>query len=462
MRFSTTRRAAAVMAGGVVAVLIGSLLWAAEAASGADEKPARKPSVPSVFDRIVCGDAAAKPGKKAGQWIAIAADGKFEAHLPGVGEKKGDLTAAELTELKGLVRAVDWRTIKADYGPLDKPVALGRLMISVGNKPHATGVADKASAKMPASLQALLRDLNDLLRRHVGAATLADKSDGSAGSGDKSKSSAQTGGKKSSSSSGSSGLFSGGGSLPSYGKSGSSGGGGGYYVPLPPGGGGGSGSGASAPLAVLFIGNSYTSVNDLPHLVAGLAQASGRKLDVAQVTPGGCTLEQHVQTSGAMQQIRARKWDVVVLQEQSQLPVVKPEMMYAAARQLDAEIQKQKSKTVFYLTWARQNNPKMQDGLNKAYFTIAKELGATVAPVGIAWQKALAADPALVLHTSDGSHPNAAGSYLAACLFYATILHKSPEGLPAEIKLDGKLLLSVPPATAKALQAAAAKAMQGG
>ena len=459
MRFSTTRRVGVVLAGGAITLCISSLLLAGEAARAADDKPVRRPSVPSVFDRIYCGDAAAKPGSKVGQWIAIAADGKFEAHLPDVGEKKGELTAAELTELKGLVRAVDWRIVKPEYAPLDKPLPLMRLTITVGNKPHATRTREKASPKMPTSLQSLLSDINDLVRRHVGTVTLADNADNSP-----SEDTPKPGGKKPGASGVSPGPSSGNGSPWPPGRSGSSGGGGGYYVPFRPSGGGGGGTGpnASVPLAVLFIGNSYTAVNDLPHLVAGLAQSAGRKIDVAQVTPGGCTLEQHVQTSGAMQQIAARKWDAVVLQEQSQMPVVMPERMFAAARQLDAQIKKQGAKTVFFLTWARQNKPAMQDGLNKSYFGIAKELGATVAPVGIAWQQALAADPNLVLHNADMSHPNANGSYLAACVFYATLLHKSPAGLPAEIKLDGKLLLSVPPATAKALQAVAAKVVQGG
>jgi len=32
------------------------------------------------------------------------------------------------------------------------------------------------------------------------------------------------------------------------------------------------------------------------------------------------------------------------------------------------------------------------------------------------------------LYTGDGSHPKPAGSYLAACTFYASIFHESPEG----------------------------------
>jgi len=43
----------------------------------------------------------------------------------------------------------------------------------------------------------------------------------------------------------------------------------------------------------------------------------------------------------------------------------------------------------------------------------------------------MAADPKLVLHQADNSHPNPKGSYLAACVFYTTLLDRNPVGLPA-------------------------------
>jgi hypothetical protein len=94
----------------------------------------------------------------------------------------------------------------------------------------------------------------------------------------------------------------------------------------------------------------------------------------------------------------------------------------------------------------------MQEGLNRGYFSIAKELDAEVAPVGMAWKRALAADPKPVLHRDDRSHPNPAGSYLAGCVFYATLLGKSPVGLPAELKLGSKTLVKLDEKLAARLQ----------
>ena len=72
------------------------------------------------------------------------------------------------------------------------------------------------------------------------------------------------------------------------------------------------------PLKVLFIGNSYTYVNDLPSLIVGLADAAGgRKIQTDQYVVGGYTLEQQTNDPKAIAKIRERKWDMVVLQENS-------------------------------------------------------------------------------------------------------------------------------------------------
>jgi len=123
----------------------------------------------------------------------------------------------------------------------------------------------------------------------------------------------------------------------------------------------------ATPLKVLFIGNSYTSVNDLPAMVTALADAAGgRKIEVDRQLVGGCTLEKHVRDQQAIDKIRGTKWDVVVLQEQSLRPVMDRQAMHEYARVLDAEIKRQGAKTVFYLTWARQHIPDMQAGADPA------------------------------------------------------------------------------------------------
>ena len=81
---------------------------------------------------------------------------------------------------------------------------------------------------------------------------------------------------------------------------------------------------------------------------------------------------------------------------------------------------------VLYMTWARKKEPENQRVLTDSYNIIGKEVGATVVPVGTAWQKLLAKHDEPVLHSADGSHPTVAGSYLAAYTFYCTLFGGNP------------------------------------
>ena len=193
----------------------------------------------------------------------------------------------------------------------------------------------------------------------------------------------------------------------------------------------------SEEVQVLFIGNSFTHFHDMPKMVADLAKAGDqRPLRFVQITPGGCTLEKHWKDGKALAAIQSRKWDFVVLQEQSMGPLVSKESMFEYGKKLDAEIRKQGAKTLLYMTWAYQDKPSDQKALSEAYLGLSKEINAEVVPVGLAWEQAIQADKNRTLHENDKRHPNVTGSYLAACVFYAAIYGKSPEGLSGKI---GKL-----------------------
>jgi hypothetical protein len=208
------------------------------------------------------------------------------------------------------------------------------------------------------------------------------------------------------------------------------------------------------PIRVLFIGNSYTYVNDLPQMLDELAKAGKqRPLDIGRELHGGYTLEKHWKDGKAAPKIAEKKWDFVVLQEQSLRPISDPNLMMEYGKKFDEAIKKQGAKTMLYLTWARLDKPDAQAPLSKAYLSLAKELQASVAPVGIAWEMALKDTNPQALHQADKSHPTKAGTYLAACVFYGTIYAKSPEGLPGKIA-------GLPDEEARKLQAVAWKAVQ--
>lgn len=225
----------------------------------------------------------------------------------------------------------------------------------------------------------------------------------------------------------------------------------------------GGSDGGEAPVELLFLGNSYTHVNDLPGMLEELAAAAGRPVRHESITPGGITLGGHATNSRTVAKVASRRWSYVVLQEQSQLPLVEPEAFFQPARALDAAARAAGARTLLYLTWPRRDAPGNQAKLTAAYSQLARELGADVAPVGPAWAAALAERPDLALYDSDGSHPGPKGTYLAALVFFAKIFHRSPEGLPARVVHGGNVLvdLSGDPALAGMLQRVAWRTVQG-
>jgi hypothetical protein len=191
---------------------------------------------------------------------------------------------------------------------------------------------------------------------------------------------------------------------------------------------------------VLFLGNSYTYVNDLPSTFAQLAGSGGHPTEVASVANGGEMLAQHAASSDSLDRIAAEHWSYVVLQEQSETPATWAGRvsMYPAIRALDGDIESGGAIPMLFVTWAHRDGlpgtdlasyDAMQQQIDNAYMAIAQEQRVPVAPVGYAWSAVLHDHPEMALWADDGSHPNQAGTYLAACVFYASIFRQSPSGL---------------------------------
>jgi hypothetical protein len=192
---------------------------------------------------------------------------------------------------------------------------------------------------------------------------------------------------------------------------------------------------------VLFIGNSYTYVNDMPGMFAALAKAGGHPVKVSMVANGGWYLKDHAASADTINAITGSTWDIVVLQEQSATPAYaygRQVDLFPAAQSLANTIWSTGATPYLFLTPAYRDGwpdaglnsyTSMQDQINIGYWDISARLGLPFVPVGIAWGNALARDPGLVLWQTDGSHPTKQGTYLGACVFYATIFRESPVGL---------------------------------
>jgi len=197
---------------------------------------------------------------------------------------------------------------------------------------------------------------------------------------------------------------------------------------------------------VLFIGNSYTSVNNLPNLVDLVAQSVGDDIEYSAHTPGGNTLMNHAQNTSLAQTIITEDWDYVTIQAQSQEPSF-PTSQFTAetlpyANQLVDAIKNNNACTepVFYMTWGRENGDAgncpfapwvctyegMDDSLRARYEYMAEVNESLVSPVGAVWRELRTNGIPFNLYTGDGSHPSIYGSYTAALTFYTILFKNDP------------------------------------
>lgn len=200
------------------------------------------------------------------------------------------------------------------------------------------------------------------------------------------------------------------------------------------------GADAAGPKSVLFVGNSYTFA--LPAALAKLTARTHPETKFDLVAKGGWTLANHVEK--ATTDRFSNGWNVIVFQEQSQLPSFAPEQVDAqcvpAAKTLVEAARKIGATPLLYQTWGRKDGDpqhgagadsysNMQARLVAGYDRMAAASGARVVPVGKAWQIARTRQPGIELYVQDGSHPSPAGIYLVACVFYATLFNEDPTNL---------------------------------
>jgi hypothetical protein len=144
------------------------------------------------------------------------------------------------------------------------------------------------------------------------------------------------------------------------------------------------------------------------------------------------------------QKMAAQEWDYIILQGQSQEPsfpydqVNAQTLPYAVQLADSAKAIQPCIQVNYFMTWGRQNGDPQWDSINTfdkmnarlrdAYLRIADSAQAAVSPVGVAWKYVRDNYPTINLYQQDGSHPSVEGSYLAACVFYTSLFHKSAVG----------------------------------
>lgn len=212
---------------------------------------------------------------------------------------------------------------------------------------------------------------------------------------------------------------------------------------------------------VLFLGNSYTYVNNLPQMISDAAASMGDVLIYDSNAPGGYYLGDHLTNTTSVNKIMIGNWDYVVLQDQSMAYAYTSTFrnMIPYAYKLDSIVKAFNScgQSMFYMTWGRKNGDTylcsppectIDTWINRTYYEMdstiqlnymfaADSLNTLASPVGAVWRYIRRNYPAIELFQSDESHPSEAGTYAAACCFYTALFRKDPTLISFNAGLSG-------------------------
>ncbi len=196
------------------------------------------------------------------------------------------------------------------------------------------------------------------------------------------------------------------------------------------------------PLKVLFIGNSYTHMNEMPKIFQKMADEAGKNVIVERNTQSGASFKVHSERSDMYVAIKKRKWDYIVLQGYSRELSHSVETIDTASipyiQKITDSIYANNPCTnvLFYMTWGYENGylereevntyEKMAERIEAGYRYLGRRFDVPVVPVGMVW-KEVKESSNIDLYAPDRAHPSKKGSYLIASTFYNALFGESNE-----------------------------------
>jgi len=178
------------------------------------------------------------------------------------------------------------------------------------------------------------------------------------------------------------------------------------------------------------MGNSHTTVNDLPGMVVEMVRAANPGRTVQHVvSPSWMFLEERAADPASIELVRSNRWTYVVLQAQKYSESGRVDYPIDGAVALVRLARTVGAMPILFPEWPRRGIDETQR-IYDLHVSIARREPACVAPIPQAFDLASARDSSLVLHAADGNHSAPAGAFLAALVIAAT-MGVSPDQLPA-------------------------------
>ena len=216
---------------------------------------------------------------------------------------------------------------------------------------------------------------------------------------------------------------------------------------------------AAADLSILFIGNSHSDV--LPQVFSSIATRHDRDLDIVATRADASTfLANHARTQSTPKAIATGPWDFVVLQALKYSTSGEFQYPYDGAIAITQLANDNGSQVVMFPEWGRRGFPDEAARIQRIHEEVVATTGAIVAPVGLAWDRALGERPQLQLHHADGNHASQLGDYLTANVIYAGVTGHDPRLAADSPDVSPAALPSATPETRRFLERIAWETVQ--
>ena len=175
----------------------------------------------------------------------------------------------------------------------------------------------------------------------------------------------------------------------------------------------------SADYQIIIYGNSHSA--KLGDLLKQLISSELTNAQVSTLTVSGRFLDEIVNTSGNVEKLQQANWSHAIFQGQKYSQSGSVNYSTSEAERLIASAKELEITPILFPEHPQRGDSKEGELVYQLHLSISEKEASCVAPIGLVWDKAIAALPELNFYSADGNHASDAGHLLTAMTFYEVI-----------------------------------------
>lgn len=177
------------------------------------------------------------------------------------------------------------------------------------------------------------------------------------------------------------------------------------------------------PIRILFVGNSLTYVNNLPHLVEKVAKEMGVTLKTEMLAFPDYALEDHWREGKLQKMLASGRFAYVVVQQGPSSQEEGRVILLEYSTKIKALCDQYNSRLAIYMVWPSRVYYQTFNGVIDSYAEAAKRTNSILCPVGEVWKRHFDTTRDYSYYGPDQFHPSVEGSKVAAKVIAESLFH---------------------------------------